>query len=145
VETPDDPLPVRALSRAVHFLTIAEESWALLALFIAANACITVYLVAGTPRLAFGAFAAAMATGALLLVVSGSLAWKIYERSAYTHGIVIEQKVDIRSGPGAENVTVFTVHEGIKLRVRSESGGWYQVSLPNGWNGWVRKGALRVL
>jgi SH3-like domain-containing protein len=57
----------------------------------------------------------------------------------------VEAKADIRSGPGRENVTVFTVHEGIFVRVRGEAAGWYQVSLPNGWSGWVEKDVLRVL
>ena len=66
-----------------------------------------------------------------------SLGWRIYEANNLQQGIIVEQKVDIRSGPGAQNVTVFTVHEGTKVRIRGDAPGWYQVSLANGWVGWL--------
>jgi SH3-like domain-containing protein len=58
---------------------------------------------------------------------------------------VVEQKVDVRSGPGAENIAVFVLHEGTKVRVHSSNSGWYQISLPNGWNGWLKQTCIRVL
>ena len=49
---------------------------------------------------------------------------------------------DVLAGPGENNATLFTVHEGLTLEVRSERQDWVQVSLPNGLNGWVRRGAV---
>ncbi len=145
IEIPPDPLPVRWLDAAVHKFTVQQEGRILLALFILANAVFAVYLLSANPRLAYRALAVSLALGVAVLVIGLSFGWKIYESSSRVEGVVIEQKADARSGPGAENITVFTVHEGILLRIRGESGGWYQISLPNGWSGWLPRNAVRAL
>lgn len=94
---------------------------------------------------AFGALVGAFAAGLLTLLLAGSLAWKIYDRDSLPKGIVLEQKVDVLSGPGAENITVCTIHEGIKVRVHDSSSGWYRISLPNGWNGWLPQNSVGIL
>ena len=145
IETRLDPFPVRFLSRISGLLTIRQESGITLALFIAANLLFSTYLLAKSPRNSFRALVASMAISVLFVVSGCSLSWKIYQRDYRKSGVVIEQKVDVRSGPGPENVTVFTVHEGIKVRVLGAANGWYQVSLPNGWNGWLQQKELGVL
>jgi len=143
IEIPSDPLPVRLIDRAAHFLTIDQESWVILTLFVCANAMLGLYLMA-PGRCSWGP-AGSVAAAFLLLTFCCSLGWKLYEQHGRREGIIVEQKADIRSGPGAENVTVFTVHEGIKVRIRAELAGWYQVSLPNGWTGWLERDSLRIL
>jgi uncharacterized protein YgiM (DUF1202 family) len=54
----------------------------------------------------------------------------------------MEEKVDVLSGPAADNTVLFTVHEGTRLEVRNRRDGWYQVSLPNAMSGWVPSGAV---
>lgn len=83
--------------------------------------------------------------GFLTLLLAGSLAWKIYDRDFLRKGIVLQQKVDVRSGPGAENITVCTIHEGIKVRVHDSGSGWRRISLPNGWNGWLPQDSVGIL
>ena len=117
----------------------------LLGLFLVSNALFTVYLLAKNPRNSFRALIGCLAVGFLLVIVGCSISWKIYERDYRKKGIVVEQKVDVRSGPGNENTNVFTIHEGIKVRVLRSNNGWYQISLPNGWNGWLQQESIRVL
>ncbi len=145
LEIPADPFPVRLLSRAVGLLTISQESWLILILFIVANALFSIYLLVKNPRLSFPALVGCFVVMFFVVIVGCSLAWKIYDRSHRQEAIVVEQKVDVRSGPGDENIAVFTIHEGIKVRLRGLSGGWYQVSLPNGWNGWLQQDSVLVL
>ncbi len=83
-----------------------------------------------------------MIAGALFLLFGCVLAWKIYDDNYRKQGVIVDQKVDVRSGPGADNITIFTIHEGTKVQVRGSSNGWYQVSLPNGWNGWLEQNAV---
>lgn len=145
IQIPEEPLPLRALSRVSGFLTIRQESRLILVLFVAANAFFSVYLLAKNPRRAFRALIACLATAILFLIFAGSLSWKIYERDFRKNAVVIEQKVDVRSGPGPENIVIFTIHEGIEVRVHESNNGWYQISLPNGWNGWLPQNDVRVL
>lgn len=145
IDIPEVPLPVRLASRVVRLLTIAQESRLVLALFIAANALFSVYLLTRKPRLAFWTLTGSLTAALLTLLFAGSLTWKVYQDAHRREGVIVEQKVDIRSGPGAENITVVTVHEGVLVRVRGESNGWYQISLPNGWNGWLPGSSIRIL
>lgn len=145
IEVPDDPLPVRLLSAAVRFFTVREESIAGLLLFVGANALLALYLLTFRPRLAYWALTGCIVLSMLTLLVAASVAWKVYQEDHNREGVVVVQKVEIRSGPGAENVTVATVHEGIMVRVGTESAGWCQVILPNGWTGWVPSSAIRIL
>jgi hypothetical protein len=65
--------------------------------------------------------------------------WVTYERlEGREIGVVLEPTVEVLGGPGLNYLTLFTVHEGLSVRIRSdERGGWIQVSLPNGLTGWI--------
>ncbi len=145
IEVPSDSLPLQILSRLARFLTIEQESWLIIVLFIAANAFFSIYLLAKNPRPAFRALIACIASGILFLVFAGSVTWKVYEKDFRKNGVVVEQRVDVKSGPGTENITIFTIHEGIKVRVHKSSDGWHQISLPNGWNGWLPQDNILIL
>jgi len=145
IEVPPNPLAVRMVDAAVHFLTTGQESLLVLILFVAANGFFSLYLLSRSPRGALRSLATSLVLGMLAGLFACSLGWKIYERGHRLQGIITEPKVDIRSGPGPENITVVTVHEGIKVMVRGEANGWYQVGLPNGWNGWLPHDSLRIL
>ena len=145
IETPPDPFPLRMLHAGIHWLTIEQESWIVLALFMAANVLLGIRFLVRNARAAFVALSGSLAAGILFLAFGSSLAWKLYEEKYRQRGVVVEQKVDIRSGPGPENIVVFTIHEGSKVRIRGEASGWYQVSLANGWTGWLNRSSVRVL
>jgi tetratricopeptide (TPR) repeat protein len=145
IEIPSDPLPLEWFKRVMGLLTIDQEVWLVLALFIAANILFTLYLLLKNPRNAFRALLIFLGTGILFLIFTGSLSWKVYERDFRKSGVVVEQKVDVLSGPGTDNITVFTIHEGIKVRVHGSTNGWLQISLPNGWNGWLPAESVLIL
>jgi tetratricopeptide (TPR) repeat protein len=79
----------------------------------------------------------------LLLLLSAGI--KIHQAEYVYHGIVLIEKVDVLSGPGETNAILFPMHEGLKVRIREERGEWFQISLPNGLNGWVRKETIGVV
>jgi len=145
IEVPPDPFPVRLFRRAQEILSATQATRTVLILFVITNSLFSVYLFARNPGLCYRALIGGFIAGVLVLLMGCSLAWRLYDESHRQEAIVVEQKTDVRSGPGTENITIFTVHEGIKVRVRGEANGWYQVSLPNGWNGWLQQSALRIL
>jgi hypothetical protein len=145
IEVPADPFPVRVLEVFQDFLSLSQETWLILILFIAANSVLSVYLLSKSHRHASRAFVGFIVLGLLFIVFGCSWSWKIYEKNHRKEGILVEQKVDVLSGPGVQNMTLFTIHEGLKVRVHGSTNGWYQISLPNGWNGWLPQDDLRVL
>ena len=145
IDVPEDPLPVRLLSTAAHLFTVEQESRIVLALFITANALFSIYLLIRRPRIAFWTLTGSLAAVLFAFLFAGSLAYKVYRQEYRRQGVIVEQKVDVRSGPGMENITVVTVHEGIVVQVRMETNGWYQISLPNGWTGWLPGNSVLIL
>jgi len=55
--------------------------------------------------------------------------------------VVLEPAAEVRAGPGANNATLFTVHQGLTVEIRAERDEWLQVSLPNGLSGWIERQA----
>jgi len=56
--------------------------------------------------------------------------------------VIGAEKLDIKSGPGVENPTLFAVHEGLKCRVREVRGTWSLVEIPTGFTGWAPSESL---
>jgi tetratricopeptide (TPR) repeat protein len=144
IEASADPIPLRALSGISGLLAIPQATGLALTLFVAANILFSLYLLLKNPRNAYRALLGCIGVSILFAVFACSLAWRIYEHDFRKKGIVVAQKIDIRSGPGDENIAVFTLHEGTKVRVHESNHGWYQISLPNGWSGWLQQKSLRV-
>jgi tetratricopeptide (TPR) repeat protein len=145
IDISDNPWPLRILAAITGIFTVKQETSIVLVLFIAANILLALYLLAKNPRHSFRALLGCLGFTLLFLVFTSSLSWKIYDQDYRQKGIVVAQKVDVRSGPGPENMAVFTIHEGFKVRVHTSNNGWYQISLPNGWSGWLRKDSIRIL
>ena len=129
----------------MNLLTIAQESKTVLSLFIGANLLIGFSLLVRNPRARSWLLTAGLTAAGFMLLFGASMGWKIYQERNNVEAIIVEEKVDVRSGPGVDNITVVTVHEGAKVRVRGEISGWYQISLPNGWNGWLPASSIRIL
>jgi tetratricopeptide (TPR) repeat protein len=71
------------------------------------------------------------------LLAGASLGVKSYVEVTRDYGIVLEPQVNVLSGAGEGNPALFTIHEGTKVRLRSRSGGWLQISLADGLTGWL--------
>ena len=59
--------------------------------------------------------------------------------------VVLVSAVEVLAGPGENNASLFTVHEGLTLQLRAERPEWVQVSLPNGLHGWVPTSSVGLL
>jgi len=83
---------------------------------------------------------AALVLAAALTALSWLVTWHRLEGERIA--VVLDASVEVLAGPGENNASLFTVHEGLTLTVRSERPDWVQVSLPNGLNGWIPRAAL---
>jgi len=108
-------------------------------LFVLALLCSAILLKKGLARLwlAYGAVLCAL----LIAVVGVSAGYKIYAAENVQYAIIMAPSVDAKNQPSGAQ-TLFTAHEGTKLRVRNTVGEWSLVHLPNGASGWVQTSAL---
>ncbi len=82
---------------------------------------------------------------ALLTGVAASWYGTLARLEGTSRAVVLQKVVQVLAGPGGNNASLFTVHEGLTVEVRSERPGWVQVSLPNGLNGWIPRDAIEVI
>lgn len=59
--------------------------------------------------------------------------------------IVTACSVTVKSMPDASGTDLFTVHEGMKVRLADAVGDWVEAVFPNGSKGWVEKRKLTVI
>jgi tetratricopeptide (TPR) repeat protein len=60
--------------------------------------------------------------------------------------VVLERAVSVRSAPAADDdLTLFEIHEGTRVRVEERTGDWAEVVLDDGKVGWVPVGVMEVI
>lgn len=61
-------------------------------------------------------------------------------------GIILADAVQVRSAPSAsDDLTLFEIHEGTKVRIDQRTAEWLEVVLEDGKVGWVPAGVLEVI
>jgi len=144
VEEPQQAAVLRWL-RAVQYRAGSQrQAWLALGLLWAAAGVIAWRLARpGGWSGRYGWLLAALLLAATLSSISARDTWK--QLGGRRLAVVQKEAVDVLAGPGPNNPTLFTVHEGLTLEVRSIREDWLQVSLPNGLNGWIDARALGIV
>jgi tetratricopeptide (TPR) repeat protein len=88
----------------------------------------------------------ALACGAVFVVLGLNLVVREFEVGRAQEAVVFQPQVDVMSAPlNDETLTVFTVHEGTKVRIDRLSDEWAEVALEDGRVGWVPVGVLETI
>ena len=88
----------------------------------------------------------AFASGIVFLLFGLNLTVREFKLGRAQEAVVIEPQVDVMSAPlEDETLTVFTVHEGTKVRIDRLSEAWAEVALEDGRVGWVPVGVLETI
>ncbi len=69
-------------------------------------------------------------------------AYRLREATDDSEAIIMVPKVDVRSEPRVGATTLFILHEGSKVTILQEEGGWQEVRLSNGSVGWMPPASL---
>jgi SH3-like domain-containing protein len=82
----------------------------------------------------------------VFLVFGLNLAVRESDVGRAQEAIVLQAQVDVMSAPlDDETLTIFTVHEGTKVRIDRLSEEWAEVVLEDGRVGWVPVGVLETI
>ena len=84
-------------------------------------------------------------SGALLLLFGLFLVAQIRQEQEHNHAVIMVPTAHVMSGPGAEGVEVFTLHEGTRVRIDQTSGLWVEIVLSDGNVGWLKAETLEVI
>lgn len=61
------------------------------------------------------------------------------------YAVVMTPSVIVRSSPAESGTQLFTIHEGLKVKVRSTLSGWSEIELADGNVGWMPSNGLEVI
>ncbi len=75
----------------------------------------------------------------ILLIAIISIGAKVYLESENTLGVVLAKNTQIKSARGANNVTLFQLHEGSVVSIIESQNDWYYIELNDGKKGWAQK------
>ena len=145
IEGKQENFLVRELRKMTSFIPLDVETVLVVLLFIFANLSFTLFLLSRSPLFSRLAMVGA---GVLLFfscLLGVSNAMRIYQAETLREGVVLADKVDVVSGPAADNSILFSIHEGLKVRIENELEGWLHISLENGWNGWIKKDGVGMI
>lgn len=113
--------------------------------FVVGGVALSLVLYDAWPRWRMPARATLVVCVTLALGAGGALAAKVRARANRVEAIVLTENAYVRSGPGDASPRLAELHEGLKVRVLSERGGWYQVRLANGLTGWLRTSEIETI
>ena len=66
--------------------------------------------------------------------------------SGESEGVIVAPVVDVTSGPGAQYVTAFSLHNGAEVNLLETRGSWVRLALPGGeLEGWVPRTAVEAV
>ena len=137
----EESVLARLLARAAAAVSFAESMLVALLLWEILGAAALVAILAGDSKRR-AAVALAGVTLVVLLVIMPVVVWQWQSRVDRSQAVVLAKVIEVRSGPGDRYTSVFTVHEGLVVRVKQTASGWHQVALPNGLAGWVPADAV---
>lgn len=123
------------------------DGWAITAIvFITLFSLFVALLFIMKNRIQKQIFLAASVFMLLLFLISLYGANRQYERHySVREAIVMTPRVTAKSAPSESAVDVFVIHEGRKLEITGELNDWYEVRLPDGNIGWIRRSAATVI
>ena len=80
-----------------------------------------------------------LAGGITILLFLGllSLGIRLLDEQGQPPAVVVAEEVAVRSGPGDDYLTEFTLHAGAEVRVVEQRGGWLRIALPGELQGWT--------
>ena len=89
---------------------------------------------------------ASWSAGACAIVLGGTLAARELGVGQPEEAIVMADEVRVLSAPSEEGgLTVFTLHEGAKVRIDRRAAGWVEVVLADGRVGWLQTDLLEAI
>ena len=61
----------------------------------------------------------------------------LYCQKNYLIGVAMAEQIEIKSGQGSNNITLFQLHKGAIVRILGEENDWYEIQLSDKKSGWA--------
>ena len=81
----------------------------------------------------------------LLVIFSFTFISKIMYLQKNIEAIVMSSQVDVLSAPNEAGTQIFSIHEGLKVKITNTRNDWYEIRLPDGKEGWLQVKEVKVI
>ncbi|NOZ55652.1 MAG: tetratricopeptide repeat protein [Calditrichaeota bacterium] len=125
---------------------LSVDGWTLLfvVLYVLAASLVVVWVLARRPVIR--TLARRALAFVLVLLLGTGLFWiGALRASRVVHAVVTVPRVEVLSAPEEGATEVFPLHEGVVVQIRDRSDGWYEIRLPDGKVGWLKKEAVEIV
>lgn len=125
----------------------SEKGWAVTAIVLGAMffSCLIWFFITNkkfTRKIAFALALLLVTTTALSLI----FAQKQYNKlTRHKEAIVFVPRATAKSAPDTSSSDLFVIHQGTKVEIRQNLGEWFEIRLPNGNVGWVKKKSVEKI
>ncbi len=133
------------VERLLALTTPGQDAAGFIVVWLLCGLVVALYLISSSHRVRRALIWALAGLSLPLGLLGGSVAMKTWLEASRRQAVVLAEKAEVRSGPDAENTALFTVHEGLKVRLRESQGSWARISLENGLSGWVESDTLGAI
>ena len=144
-----EPLPGVGLDKLAEVIFAGKmfNSWFILSLAFWTLGFTLMALKLSRPKSILSPFANSGAVLFLIssLLFSSFLYFTVDRMSNSSYAIVMDERVDVMSGPGEAGVKLFQLHEGARAYVIGVDGDWTEIKLENGNVGWLYSNAIEPI
>ena len=145
-----DPVPefiMKVWAKDICWL-MDSDSWAVMFLVFLAMTLALVLLFILSPSVA-GRRTGFFAGIVTLILAVASISFSLWQKNDYfsaDEAIVMRPVSSVKSSPSAESSQdLFVLHEGTKVRILDEVGGWNNIELADGRQGWIPSNDIEVI
>jgi hypothetical protein len=78
-------------------------------------------------------------------LISVSFSWLAVSYASIPRALVIAEKADIQTAPGADKPVIYQAQAGLELQLLRSEEGYFQVRYPGAFSGWVAKAQIEPL
>jgi len=88
----------------------------------------------------------ALTTVVIVLVMVSSLFFiRLHDETSSRYAIVLEKKVDVMGAPDELGTELFSLHEGVKIKVEAFNHQWAKIRLADGKVGWLKSNLFEII
>ena len=125
----------------------SAKTWAIISIVLGVILCssIALMLILSSAGWRKGMFTMACISFVFIVlsVVFAGLQTKNANRT--DEAIIMQKILTVKSTPDTSGTDLFTVHEGLKVRITDQAGSWIEVRFANGNKGWITAESVEII
>jgi len=145
IVVPEQFIFFKVLTYLKNYFSISTLSWVTLILYLMIMLIFSIQILV-RKRIVRKITNILMVPGLVLLIAfAATFALRLHEQATVIEGVIMNKKIEVLSSPAKDATGLFSLHEGVKVRIDDSSGEWFKIVLADGKVGWVDKSVIEII